>query len=71
VREDTPSAEEIQRVARYWQWVGDMACQHETITYAYGEPPACSDCGRPLRVLSDVQIEDLKNPQQSKETDET
>ena len=56
---DTPTAEELARVAAYWRRVEDLACEHETIRYVWGEPPTCDPCGHPVSILSDVQIEGL------------
>lgn len=55
-----PTQDEIQRVAAYWQWVEDMACEHPEYTLS-NEPGygvmTCSRCQRPLIVMSDVQLE--------------
>lgn len=58
---EMPTAEELFRAARYWQWVADMACQHETITFCNWDGVTCSDCGHPVKVLSDVQLEHMKS----------
>lgn len=55
-----PTHDEIQRVADYWQKVEALACRHEAIIHTH-DSVECSSCGRPVRVLSDVQIEDLKD----------
>lgn len=58
---ETPTMDEIRRVARYWQHVKDMACKHPTITFsAFGEPRCGGDCGRPIVYLSDLQLEEAK-----------
>lgn len=57
---DTPSFEEIQRVGQYWAHVEALLCKHETIVFSYGEGPTCEKCGRPVEMLSDLQIEDMK-----------
>lgn len=55
-----PTHDEIHRVADYWQKVEALACRHEAIIHTH-DSVECSSCGRPVRVLSDVQIEDLKD----------
>lgn len=57
---DKPTIEEIQKVAAYWQHVEDMACEHPEVTFTYDEPISCGQCRRPIRMLSDVQIEELR-----------
>lgn len=58
-----PTAEELSRVAEYWRRVKAMTCEHPTFTTGMGDGLTCGgDCGRPLRVLSDVQIEEIKRP---------
>lgn len=55
---NTPTADELRRVAEYWQWTRDLACEHPEVTFSSGgSPPTCSECGRPLRWMSDVQID--------------
>lgn len=53
--------EEIQRVGRHWQRVAALVCKHTEWTYnTHGDNGwTCGDCDRPLRVLSDIQIEEM------------
>ena len=56
-----PTQDEIRRVADHWERVKAMSCQHPEIEFhGQHEPPKCSACGRPIRMLSDYQIEELR-----------
>jgi ribosomal protein S27E len=55
-----PSTAELQKVAAYWQWVKAMGCEHPEMVFTHPGPPTCGECGHPLRILSDVQIEAMR-----------
>lgn len=57
-----PTQEEIERVGTYWQRVKLLACQHATgLTFdSSTASPKCSDCDQPLRFMSDIQIEQIR-----------
>lgn len=55
-----PSSDLLVRVAVHQQWQQAMSCQHPSITFGFGEEPKCSDCERPVKHLSDVQIQAFK-----------
>lgn len=56
----SPDQDLLRRVACHQQWQRAMSCTHTTVTFRYAEDPACSDCDRPMKFLSDVQIADIK-----------
>lgn len=56
-----PTQDEIRRVAEYWRRVGDLTCAHEELTFERDTAgPVCAKCRRPIRLLSDIQIEEMK-----------
>jgi hypothetical protein len=55
-----PTPDEFQRVAAYWTKVERLVCDHPEITFGVESTPSCSKCGRPVRMLSDIQIEELR-----------
>lgn len=58
---EPPTQDEIQRVGAYWQRVKALVCEHPEMVFdGVGEDPRCGDCGRPLRILSDIQIEEMR-----------
>jgi len=52
--------EEIDRVARYWQRVKEIACQHPELVFEDGTTMTCGHCRRPIRMMSDTQIEEIR-----------
>ena len=54
-----PTQDEIERVAAYWQKVEALVCKHPEIKLTH-DSMTCASCGRPVRIMSDVQIKDLK-----------
>lgn len=55
-----PTADELRRVAEHWRRVEALVCTHETLMFDSScSGPTCADCQRPLRILSDIQIEQL------------
>lgn len=61
---DTPTTEELERVAAYWRKVAALVCEHPSITFGARRrmEPTCEKCDRPVRMMSDIQIENLRNP---------
>lgn len=59
---EDPTTEELARVAAYWVKVRALTCQHPEITFGRGVEPTCTKCDRPVRMMSDVQIENLRKP---------
>lgn len=59
---EQPTQDEIRRVGEYWQWVKDMACEHPEITFNNLDDnrAACGKCGRPIVIMSDVQLEAIR-----------
>lgn len=57
-----PSMEELERVAAYWRKVAALVCGHPSITFGGGVEPTCGQCDRPVRMMSDIQIENLRKP---------
>lgn len=56
-----PTQDEIQRVAAHWRRVKALGCTHPTLTFGtHLNAPECRECGRPIRALSDIQIEEMK-----------
>lgn len=57
--EDVPTADELRRVAAYWNRVEALTCQHPEIVFSGEDPPYCSKCDRPVQTMSDIQIDEL------------
>lgn len=57
-----PTQEEIARVAEYWNRVKFLACQHPSMTFDSIHPdrPKCGACDRPLHILSDFQLDEMR-----------
>lgn len=53
--------EELARVSAYWEWVKAIGCEHTTLTFSIDQP-VCSDCKRPVKILSDLQLEEMRRP---------
>jgi hypothetical protein len=56
----TPTQTLIQRVAVHQRWQKAMLCTHPSVVISGSDPLMCGECDRPLRFLSDLQIEDIK-----------
>lgn len=59
---EQPTQEEIEKVGRWWQWVKVTSCPHSNgITYSSTDSEmTCADCGEPMFMLSEAQIEEMK-----------
>lgn len=57
-----PTSEEIRRVGEYWQRVKAMECQHTSFVSDSSGWRCGAECGRPLTVLSDLQMEERSRP---------
>jgi hypothetical protein len=61
---EPPTQEEIQRVAQYWERVRLLTCLHDEDMLFDGSEPnvvRCSKCLQPLRMFSEIQIENIRN----------
>lgn len=53
-----PTPEEIERVEGYKQWLREINCRHEELTFYPGDSqPVCSDCGLIVLYLTQPQID--------------
>lgn len=56
-----PTSEEIRRVAEYWQRVEVLNCTHPGWVFGSGaDGPVCSKCRQPVRILTDIQLEQMR-----------
>jgi hypothetical protein len=53
-----PSQDLLRRVALHQQWQAAVLCQHPEVRIEI-DLLTCAECGRPVRMLSDVQVADL------------
>jgi hypothetical protein len=61
---EQPTPQELARVAQWKHWLEVLACQHTSgITMSSFEGMTCSDCGEQMHMLSEAQIEEMKEKQ--------
>ncbi len=56
-----PDSDLVVRVGLHHQWEQDMQCRHSSYTITH-DAITCGDCDRPLQVLSDIQVRELRHP---------